>query len=134
MSNEVEDAIKRICAHKGVVGLIVINYEGIPIKSTVDNALSVLYAAQVQQLVDKSRTMIKELDGNNDLSFIRLRTKKHEVLVAPDKDYALIVIQNPVETSQLASRESRRSFSLLRIFHRVLQPYVHPPRAVIVAS
>jgi len=98
MSNEVEDAIKRICSHKGVVGMIVINYEGIPIKSTVDNALSVQYAAQVQQLVDKSRTMIKELDGNNDLSFIRLRTKKHEVLVAPDKEYALIVIQNPVET------------------------------------
>ena len=49
----------------------------------MDNALSVQYAAQVQQLVDKSRTMIKELDGNNDLSFIRLRTKKHEVLVAP---------------------------------------------------
>lgn len=56
---------------------------GIPIKSTLDNALSVQYAAQVTQLLDKSRSMIKELDSNNDLTFIRLRTKKHEVLVCP---------------------------------------------------
>ncbi|ODN01234.1 Dynein light chain roadblock-type 2 [Orchesella cincta] len=97
-SNEVEEAIKRILSHKGVVGLVVINHEGIPIKSTMENALSVQYAAQVTQLLDKSRSMIKELDSNNDLTFIRLRTKKHEVLVCPEKDYAMIVIQNPTES------------------------------------
>jgi len=29
------------------------------------------------------------------LSFIRLRTKKHEIMIAPDKDYLLAVVQNP---------------------------------------
>jgi len=97
-SNEVEEAIKRIMSHKGVVGLIVINHEGIPIKSTLENTLSVQYAAQVTQMVDKTRSMIKELDNNNDLTFIRLRTKKHEVLVCPEKEYSMIVIQNPIDS------------------------------------
>jgi hypothetical protein len=31
----------------------------------------------------------------NDLTFLRVRTRKHEVLVAPDREYLLIVVQNP---------------------------------------
>lgn len=31
----------------------------------------------------------------NELTFLRLRSQKHEILVAPDKDYLLIIIQNP---------------------------------------
>lgn len=31
----------------------------------------------------------------NDLSFLRVRTRKHEVMVAPDREYLLIVVQNP---------------------------------------
>ena len=29
----------------------------------------------------------------DDLLFLRVRTKKHEVMVAPDKDYLLVVLQ-----------------------------------------
>jgi len=97
MATEVDDAVKRILSHKGVVGLIIVNHEGIPIKSTLDNTVSVQYAAQVIQMVDKTRSMIKELDGNNDLTFVRLRTKKHEVLVCPEKEYCMIVIQTPID-------------------------------------
>ena len=31
----------------------------------------------------------------NDLTFLRVRTKKYEIMIAPDKEYLLIVIQNP---------------------------------------
>jgi hypothetical protein len=31
----------------------------------------------------------------DDLVFLRVRTKKHEVMIAPDKEYLLIVVQNP---------------------------------------
>lgn len=31
----------------------------------------------------------------NDLTFLRVRTRKHEVMVAPDREYLLIVVQNP---------------------------------------
>ena len=70
-----------------------------------------------ENLVDQAKTMFKELDPTNDLTFLRIRTKvilsmfgphsilpkytliltlfqKHEIMVAPDRDYLLIVIQN----------------------------------------
>ena len=38
--------------------------------------------------------MFREIDQGNDLTFMRLRTKKHEIMVAPDRDYLLLVAQN----------------------------------------
>ena len=35
------------------------------------------------------------MDPNNDLTFVRFRTKKHEIMVAPDKSYLLVVIHHP---------------------------------------
>jgi len=93
MASEVEETLKRLVAHKGVIGTIVVNTDGVPIKSTLDNATTVQYSGLLNNLVDQAKT-IKELDPTNDLTFLRIRTKKHEIMVAPDRDYILIVIQN----------------------------------------
>lgn len=37
MASEVEETLKRLVTHKGVIGTIVVNADGIPIKSTLDN-------------------------------------------------------------------------------------------------
>ena len=37
MASEVEETLKRLVTHKGVIGTIVVNANGIPIKSTLDN-------------------------------------------------------------------------------------------------
>ena len=37
---------------------------------------------------------VRDLDPTNDLTFLRVRSKKHEIIVAPERDYLLIVIQN----------------------------------------
>jgi dynein light chain roadblock-type len=56
---------------------------GVPIKSTLDNTTSVQYAALITQLCDKARSAVRDIDPTNDLTFLRLRSKKHEILVAP---------------------------------------------------
>ena len=38
---------------------------------------------------------MRDLDPQNDLTFLRIRTKKHEMMVAPEKDFLLIVVQDP---------------------------------------
>jgi dynein light chain roadblock-type len=101
MSSDVEETLKRIQSHKGVLGVIIINSEGIPIKTTMDNAQTVQYAALIGQLTDKTRSTVRDLDPTNELTFFRIRSKKHEIMVAPDKEYMLIVIQNPNEASAL---------------------------------
>jgi len=72
-------------------------FSGIPIKSTLDNTTTVQYAGLISQLSDKARSVVRDLDPTNDLTFLRIRSKKHEIMVAPDKEFILIVIQNPVD-------------------------------------
>ncbi|PKU33687.1 dynein light chain roadblock-type 2 [Limosa lapponica baueri] len=94
---EVEETLKRIQAHKGVIATMVINAEGIPIRTTLDNSTTVQYAGLLHQLTTKARSTVRDIDPQNDLTFLRIRSKKHEIMIAPDKEYLLIVIQNPCE-------------------------------------
>lgn len=95
--SEVEETLKRIQSHKGVLGIIVINQEGIPIRTTMDNSTTVQYAGLILELTAKARSTVRDIDPSNDLTFLRIRSKKHEIMVAPDKDYMLIVVQSPNE-------------------------------------
>mmetsp|Transcript_48919 Transcript_48919/g.93534 ORF Transcript_48919/g.93534 Transcript_48919/m.93534 type:complete len:104 (-) Transcript_48919:616-927(-) len=98
---DVEETMKRINSHKGVIGIIIVNNDGIPIRTTFsDHALTVQYAALVTHLASKARSVVRKLDEvdgvpQNDLHFLRIRSKKHEIMVAPDTNYVLIVVQNP---------------------------------------
>ena len=60
--SEVEETIKRLQSHKGVQGIVVVNAEGIPIRSTLDNALTVQYAALITQLSAKAKSVVRDLD------------------------------------------------------------------------
>eukprot|EP01006_Ploeotia_vitrea_P034911 TRINITY_DN65818_c10_g3_i1.p2 TRINITY_DN65818_c10_g3~~TRINITY_DN65818_c10_g3_i1.p2 ORF type:complete len:102 (-),score=47.12 TRINITY_DN65818_c10_g3_i1:604-909(-) len=97
MSSEVEATLQRIQSHKGVKGVMIVNSEGLPIQQPkgMDEELTNQYAANLSQLAAKARSVIRDLDPQNDLTFLRIRSKKHEIMVAPDKDYLLIVIQDP---------------------------------------
>ena len=94
-SSEAEKTIKRIQSHRGVSGILIVNSEGIPIKSTMAKEETQQYSALLSQLSAKAMSAIRTLDPENQMTFLRLRSKKHEIMVAPHKDYLLIVIQNP---------------------------------------
>lgn len=49
----------------------------------MDNATTVQYAALLHQLAGKTKTTVRDLDPNNELTFLRIRTQKHEIMVAP---------------------------------------------------
>ncbi|CAG5097358.1 unnamed protein product [Oikopleura dioica] len=95
--SEVDETIKRLQSHKGVTGLIVIDKEGIPMRTTLDNSTTVQYAGLITQLAAKARSVVRDIDPQNDLTFVRVRSKKYEIIIAPEKEFLLIVIQNPNE-------------------------------------
>ncbi|NXD76060.1 DLRB2 protein, partial [Halcyon senegalensis] len=71
---------------------------GIPVRTTLHNSTTIQYAGLLHQPTMKARSMVQDIDPqNDDLTFLRIRSKKHEIMVAPDKDYLLIIIQNPCE-------------------------------------
>jgi dynein light chain roadblock-type len=60
--SEVEETLKRLSSHKGVQGIVILNSEGIPIRSTLDNSLTVQYSALITQLSGKARSVVRDLD------------------------------------------------------------------------
>lgn len=96
MASELDETIKRLNAHKGVEKIVIINSEGIPIRTspaTMEHMTAVQYPALLQPLVTKSKQMIKFLDATNDFMNLRIHSAKNEILVFPDRDYTLIVVQ-----------------------------------------
>uniref|UniRef100_F1LH79 Dynein light chain roadblock n=1 Tax=Ascaris suum TaxID=6253 RepID=F1LH79_ASCSU len=91
---DVEETIKRIQAQKGVVGVIIMDSLGRAIRSTMDEEATSRHCSRLQQLCVKSVNVIRELDPSNDLTFLQLRTKKHEIMIAPDNDYLLAVVRS----------------------------------------
>ena len=64
MASEVEECIKRITAHKGVQQIVVVNYEGIPIRThpaTMDHNEAVKACANLYPLFTQGAKMIKSL-------------------------------------------------------------------------
>ena len=79
-----------------MIGIIIINSESIPIRSTLDASISTNYAAHIMSLATKARSAVRNLDPQNDLTFLRIRSKKHEILVAPEKVRHFVICMLPL--------------------------------------
>ncbi|XP_067137164.1 dynein light chain roadblock-type 2-like isoform X1 [Centruroides vittatus] len=91
--NKIEEALRRIQSQKGGVGLIVTNSDGVTIKTNMDNETAIRYAGLTTQMIEKSRNAIRQIDISNDLTFIRIHSKRDEIMIASDKNYVITAIQ-----------------------------------------
>ena len=98
---EVEERIQRIQNHQGVMGLLIVDENGKILRTTMksdskDSGLlpqPLQLAQKVTALAKKARSVVRDLNPHNDLTFFRVRAKnKQEILVAPDKNLFLIVL------------------------------------------
>ena len=104
--SEIEATISRINSYDGVERIMIIKSsetedsynasfvrsmsKGNPNDQSIDaNAFRV----NVPQIGKEARSMIRQLDPKNDLTFLRIRTTSKEILIAPDKDFYLCVLQ-----------------------------------------
>ncbi len=81
----VDQTLQRMQSHPGVHGILIVTHEGTVIKSTLDNIQTISHSTSITQLTAKARGVVRDLDPENDLNFLRLRTKKHEIMVAESK-------------------------------------------------
>ena len=95
MSQKVEDALNRIKTHKGVQGCMIVNPKGIALKTTMKTDETIEYGSLIAQFTNKAINFIDSLHKGQEVTFIRIRSKKHEIMIAPEKEFSLIVIQNP---------------------------------------
>lgn len=79
----------------GVEGVVVMSVEGVPIRTTLDKEKTVQFAALFSHLSTKAGSLIKKINERDSLQVLRLRSVKHEIIITPEGDYILVVVQNP---------------------------------------
>jgi predicted regulator of Ras-like GTPase activity (Roadblock/LC7/MglB family) len=96
----VESIIHALGENHSVVGYVIVNPDGIPIKyhSKMSYGKAVLYAAMVADFYTRAKLSLAGLEnvpGEMDLNHFRIRTKMGtELMVTGKSDYLLVVVQN----------------------------------------
>jgi dynein light chain roadblock-type len=85
--SEVEETLNRMQTHKNVQGIVIVNNEGVIIRSTYTNErkeegiskiiIGNALARLIPQLISKAKNTIRDLDAHNDLKFMRLKTTNY---------------------------------------------------------
>lgn len=91
----IEECLRLIMQKKDVLDALVIDLNGYPMKSTMSEELTLRYVGYYGQVIDKARFMLTQLDSNDEITFMRIRSKNHEVIITPDDKCIFLVIQNP---------------------------------------
>ncbi|XP_054632720.1 dynein light chain roadblock-type 2-like [Dunckerocampus dactyliophorus] len=91
--SEVEETLQRIEAQGSVLGTIIVNADGIPIRSTFDISKAGKYVDLFRQLTVLARSTVRDMDPENELVVLRISTKSQEIMVGPENGYLLILIQ-----------------------------------------
>lgn len=95
-STELEEMLKRMGHLPGVQGIIVINTEtGLAIRSSFNQEKTNRYLGVMHPFLVKAKSVIRELDQSNEITFIRVRSRDDEIMFAPEKEYTMIVVQKP---------------------------------------
>ena len=96
----IKDTLARIASHRGVVGYLILNpRDGSVMESSGfnnDKNLAELYAEKLQAFLSVTQSVVRTLDHDDDLAFLRLRWGRREIIIAPDvhRDYVVIVVHD----------------------------------------
>merc|ERR1712127_757334 len=106
--DEVSTMLGELLEQPGVIGYVVINFDGIPVKSHPETIPAVQHAALIADLVLKTKQTLGSLDHQKDnekasFHYLRMRTKQDTELIVTDyippssgNEYILVVIQQSV--------------------------------------
>jgi len=110
MSPELEQTLSMLSSHRSVLGYMlvtrghhpsIIRHSGVVFEGEQGKR----YASVVARIVESVQTGLEEVrvdDGLtagetdvDEIRFMRIRTKKHEILISPDDRYLLAVLHDP---------------------------------------
>jgi dynein light chain roadblock-type len=96
MSSEIDGILKGLGNLTGVIGTMVMNSNGLPIRTTFKDSEAIHYAAFISEFLRKLRTVLEPMLGA-PIDIIRVRSHKNEIIIAPSdqkSDVILVVVQD----------------------------------------
>ena len=115
--SEVQETVSRLAAHKGVTSVLILNQDGDILTQTGQGTVgnpkllkNTLQAAAryVQSIPSEENSQTEATAEGHDvvdigpfgkISFVRIRSNREEILVAPKNQYVLVVMQDPAIAS-----------------------------------
>ncbi|BFI16915.1 dynein light chain roadblock-type [Marchantia polymorpha subsp. ruderalis] len=110
---EAEAALQRITNLKDVVGVLIVDNDGNILRSTfLEEDQTVKYAEEISSLAIMTRSAIRELDPQNDIQMIRIKSLRHELIAVIDMQFTLLVAQQypgfvPLEVQKPPEEEKK---------------------------
>ncbi|CAO1636085.1 unnamed protein product [Parajaminaea phylloscopi] len=105
---EIEATLTKLTSHKNVTGCLILSRpEALIIRAggrdfdpsgpgAHDRSERLRRVVKlVRQTVDTLSLGVGQVDQGDDLEFVRIRTKKYEMMISPSESYLLVVIQDP---------------------------------------
>lgn len=111
----VEVALERIKEQKGVEGYVICNSEGAVLRcsNAIVKANAEVIAQSMTKLIQTTINGVRDLNPNDNLKNLRIKTTKKEMLVSHSNEFVVIVIQawQPAkeEQSHLALSEQKQA-------------------------
>uniref|UniRef100_A0A6T7GUX9 Dynein light chain roadblock n=1 Tax=Florenciella parvula TaxID=236787 RepID=A0A6T7GUX9_9STRA len=93
--SEVEETLERVKVQNGVEGYVICNRQGLVLRRfpQMSQEHAEQYADSMRHLANKARGVVRDLNPQNELRYLRIRAKRHEVMIAFDNEFLVIVIQ-----------------------------------------
>ncbi|KAJ3438459.1 dynein light chain roadblock [Anaeramoeba flamelloides] len=93
---EIEDIIKRFKIQPGFIGLVAITKIGQVIRTTFEEPKEAeKYALYLSNFLKQASTVVDFLKEGDEVSFLRMKTKREEILIIPGDKHSLIVVSHP---------------------------------------
>jgi dynein light chain roadblock-type len=97
--NEIEEVIKQLKSKPGFASYILMNNDGIVVKhENIEYKEAVMHAYHVLSLFGRTKKHLQKLlpdASENEIDWVRLRTKLHEMVIAQHLRFTLVVLQKP---------------------------------------
>ncbi|KAL0591885.1 hypothetical protein ABG067_001028 [Albugo candida] len=93
--SEVEEALNQIRNFKGVEGYVIADSNGNVLRRhpQMQSTEAEKYALYMKELAVKAHGVVRDINPENSLQFMRIRLRKLELLVAQENDFFVVVIQ-----------------------------------------
>ncbi|XP_075251816.1 dynein light chain roadblock-type 1-like [Convolutriloba macropyga] len=72
MTHDALATFDRIKNHSGVLGVMVINYHGYPVKTSMDNPTTMRYVESLSGFLYFARNLVRDLDPEEDFQRLRI--------------------------------------------------------------
>jgi len=117
----VESTLHRIVGHRGVAGYVVMSKEGSVMRAVgfEDNRDMVKkYATRMFQFTQLAHSVVRTLDFDDELTFLRMRWRHREIILAPDsnREYILLVVHDKItEAEDLVRKAQAQSMAAEKV-------------------